>query len=659
NTATLTINHSGVLDLNNNSESGASLSGSGSILLTGGASFSPAGSGTSVWTGSIVGPGAIRKRGTSSLTLKGTMPSTIGVYIEEGTLSLDLPPGSGPPLLVNVGDGGGAATSAVLRLSSNNQLSASTKVSVLADGYLDLNGTTAAVGQMSITTGVINIGNGKLTTTDILTMSGGSILSGAQGSLALGAPVVATSSFAASASISAPLALEISPSITVNAGSVQPELIISGVIKDGSAGSRGFQKLGTGTLRCSGGTTNTFTGTAIVETGVLELNNSVGSVIPLALQIGNDVDPPGTAIVRNLVQLNLAAAAGVMIKSSGVFQLNNFGDRCDTLRGSGSVALGTARLTVGGSNGSSEFNGVISGTGGLTKNGTGTFTTTGNNPFSGTTQITGGLLLVNGIHGSSAVTVTGGALGGTGAAGPSVTASAGGSVAPGGASPGSLLVNGPVNLSGGGRLAVRLNDVANPKSDQIQTTGNLNITGAVLAPIPSGPLSGNPYVVATYGSLTGTFLTSPPGTTINYAYNDGNSTNHIAITVTNPWLAWLAGYGLDPATTGAPSADPDKDGVPNAVEFVLGTDPTKPINPEDRPALSVSGSDVVFTFRRMASTAYLNPLPRSSTDLNTWANAAGTLSVAPNFYGPGIDRVTLTAPRSGNRRYYRLEVTIP
>jgi hypothetical protein len=178
-------------------------------------------------------------------------------------------------------------------------------------------------------------------------------------------------------------------------------------------------------------------------------------------------------------------------------------------------------------------------------------------------------------------------------------------------------------------------------------------------PIPSGPLSIAPYVVATYGSLTGTFSSSPPGTTINYAYNDGNSSNHIALTVTNPWLAWLAAYGLDPATTGAAGADPDKDGVSNAVEFVLGSDPTKPI-PADFPSLSASGGNFTYTFRRLAASAYLNPVPQFSANLTNWTDATpASLSVAPNFYGPGIDRVTFTAPMTGSRLCFRLKVTIP
>ena len=106
------------------------------------------------------------------------------------------------------------------------------------------------------------------------------------------------------------------------------------------------------------------------------------------------------------------------------------------------MTLGTATLTTGDAT-STTFSGVMSGTGGLTKAGTGVFTLSGANTYTGATTITAGTLQVSGgvaIADTSAVTLanvagatldlngtneTIGSLAGGGATGGNVTLGAG------------------------------------------------------------------------------------------------------------------------------------------------------------------------------------------------------------------------------------------
>ena len=107
------------------------------------------------------------------------------------------------------------------------------------------------------------------------------------------------------------------------------------------------------------------------------------------------------------------------------------------MTGSGTVTTslaGSVTLTVGATNDSGTFSGVIhdgSGTIALAVNGTGTETLSGANTYSGPTTVSAGTLDVDGSLSSSSVTVnSGGTLGGTGMVG-AITDNSGGTVEPG------------------------------------------------------------------------------------------------------------------------------------------------------------------------------------------------------------------------------------
>ncbi len=155
-------------------------------------------------------------------------------------------------------------------------------------------------------------------------------------------------------------------------------------------------------------------------------------------------------------------------------------------------------------------------------------------------------------------------------------------MAPGSAAPGVLTVTGNTTLAGTYEF-----EISDTDSDRLQVAGTLNVSAATLnvTTLPAGATQ-PAYVLATYsGAAPAPFAAVtnlPAGYTVNYAYNDGFSSNNVAIVSsgTTPYSSWIAGFfpgSTDPATIGA-TADPDKDGQSNALEFALGGSPSSPTN---------------------------------------------------------------------------------
>ena len=91
---------------------------------------------------------------------------------------------------------------------------------------------------------------------------------------------------------------------------------------------------------------------------------------------------------------------------------SHFNQTIGSLAGAGNVTLGSAMLTTGNDNTSTMFSGMIAGTGGLTKVGTGTLTLSGSSSYSGATEVNAGTLqagAINAFSPLSAFTVASGA----------------------------------------------------------------------------------------------------------------------------------------------------------------------------------------------------------------------------------------------------------
>ena len=244
-----------------------------------------------------------------------------------------------------------------------------------------------------------------------------------------------------------------------------------------------------GTNQFSGGTANSYNGTTFVTAGnTLTLNKTIGNgAIPGNVLVANG----GTLRLASNEQI--ADAANVAVNTGGLFDFGIFFESIDTLTGSGNVTFGSGGfLKIGVNNGTSTFNGLMSGTGfpgGYTvgKFGTGTFTMNNNNTYQNGSDVFGGTLIINGSQPQSPIRAlsSGATLGGSGVVGD-IVPSAAGTIAPGIAGSPSILTCSNLVFNSSGDLTVRLNGPS-PGSgyDQLVVRGTNFLGNATLTLIPA------------------------------------------------------------------------------------------------------------------------------------------------------------------------------
>ncbi|MGC1183276.1 autotransporter outer membrane beta-barrel domain-containing protein [Legionella sp.] len=180
------------------------------------------------------------------------------------------------------------------------------------------------------------------------------------------------------------------------------------------SGGGGFAKNGAGTFTLNG--TSNYSGTTSVNAGTFQAN------------------------AVNVLSPNSAFT----IASGATLDLNNFNNTIASFAGAGNITVGSATLTSGNNNSSTTFSGIISGTGGLIKNGDGILTLTGDSAsFTGATQVNNGILVLNNTLGGNLNMAASTTLQGNGASGsPGSTAIINGHIQPGDSSVGTLTFNG-------------------------------------------------------------------------------------------------------------------------------------------------------------------------------------------------------------------------
>ncbi len=378
---------------------------------------------------------------------------------------------------------------------------------------------------------------------------------------------------------------------------------------------------------------------------------------------GNMSNSNGTTIAEGTLQIGKGGATG----SLGVAPVTNDGalifDR-------------TGAVTVPG---------AITGAGTITKRGTSAITLSGATiDYTGATTIEDGSLLITGdaTNATGAVTVGDGIgdaksaiLGGTGPIGGAITLDSDGAIAPG-TSVGTLTAS--ASVSGDGSLLVEMDGAT---ADQLIVGGTLDISAMTLDLTTINAPTESVYIIvnaasaitgAQFAAVTG----SIPGYTVTYNHNDGVDTHNIALIgtpVANPFETWATTTNGLADGDAAATADPDNDGLDNAVEFVIGGQPN-PANPNAdssslAPTVSTDVSNLIFTFRRTdlsLTQPGIEIAAEYGSDLVGWTPATngddGVVVAVTDDIEPGVDQVQVSIPKTletGAKMFARLNVVLP
>ncbi|MFC7397598.1 beta strand repeat-containing protein, partial [Chelatococcus sp. GCM10030263] len=511
-------------------------SGTGAIVFsnTGSAAYTGSGNrtlalggtntGLNTMGGTIInGPGGlttVAKNDSGTWALTGNNTYSGNTVVNAGSLMIGNGGGTG-----NAGTGNVIVNAATSTLSFNRNntfnfagtLSGPGNIAQIGTGTTVLTSATNMIGAARIDAGTLQVGDGTATgslTTSTFAMNAGTLTVAANGtvSAAAGAPTTMTGSAGAA-------------TININSGGI---LRASGDLEGGSdiVNVSGTLDTGAATKLSLGGGNDT-----------LVLNDSaVFSGGGVDAGSGGESGPGDTLAVNTTAGRTLDGATVTNFES-----LNKLGTGTLTLTGDhvysagSSIQAGTLQIGAGGASGTLAGNvanegtlafnrsdalaygGVISGSGVVQQNGSGTTVLTGANTYSGATQVNAGTLLVHGNQ-SAATGLTsvasGATLGGTGIIGGNVTVADGGTLSPGNTGPvaGTLTINGNLALSGGSTLDYNFGEPdveGGPLNDLIRVGGNLALDGALnVSQTTDGTFGPGVYRIIAYnGTLADNGLT--------------------------------------------------------------------------------------------------------------------------------------------------------
>jgi outer membrane autotransporter protein len=308
-----TVNTSTTLDLNGSSNSVGSLAGSGTVLDGTGTAKAAAtldargdSSPGTTFSGTLIngtGTLALTKSGTGTLTLTGANTYTGGTTISGGTLQI----GTGGSIVGSVIDQTALAFNSSGALALAISVSGAGTVSQIGNGTTTLSGTNNYSGVTTVSAGTLQAGsNSAFSASSDFAVNSTLDLHGfpnAVGSLA----GLSTGNVTNNGGTAA----------TLTAGGKNTTSSFNGTLTDGTTGTLGFTKTGTGTQTLSGN--STYTGATTVSAGTLQVDGGLGNTA-VTVQTGGVLAGKGT-IAGSVTILDGGLAPGPGAQTLGVGDL--------------------------------------------------------------------------------------------------------------------------------------------------------------------------------------------------------------------------------------------------------------------------------------------------------------------------------------------------
>ncbi|MCU0781603.1 MAG: autotransporter-associated beta strand repeat-containing protein, partial [Akkermansiaceae bacterium] len=440
----------------------------------------------------------------------------------------------------------------------------------------------------------------------------------------------------------------------------------------------------TGTSDLSGGTTRLTdgsglgtptAGTEIANGATLQLTGGIICPEPLTL-LGNNNAANATRVVNlsgnNTLAGNITPSAGGTnhglrsdadkLTVSGNIASNVSGTRAFYLRGTG-----VGEITGGYNKGNAT-------TAPLCKEGTGTWTLSGTNSFNGETTISAGTLQIGNGGTTGRLTATTGIVNNA-----SLVINRSDNFTQATDLGAGAVISGTGSLTQAGTGTTTLTAVNTYSGDTLVNAGTLSLgqvnpanesstfriaSGAVLNIAFTGTDVVDKLFIGGIQQPAGSYTSAHPS-----AVFTGPGT--LQVTSGTPGFAlWISSTGLS-GPDAAADADPDHDGLPNLIEFILGGQPN-PANPSAdsnalAPTVSLVPGYLVFTYRRSdlaSSSPGLSIRVEHGSSLTTWSDAIhgqnGVLiTTSDDSFEPGIDRIEVRIPNTSQARIFlRLEATL-
>lgn len=351
-----------------------------------------------------IGDGELIYGGNSANTISGT------TQIWSGTLTLNKTPGVDAVRgTLLVGDNIGASASDVVRLANDDQLAATTTLTVNGSGEYNMNNFDDTVGNVNlivsqIGTPTISMSGSNLELNGNVTVSAYGGIDGGTNTITLNGNLTLTSTGNATRIF------------TIANTPTDVDLIVSSRIVDGNGGIGGITKAGPGRMRITGN--NSYTAGVSVTGGCLTVttatamgdvntgNVSVGA--GAVLELGPNLNIGTKNLTLNGIGFVDSGTTANVVTAIGSGALVTLGGNSSW---GGNVVLASAATGINVTSGQFRIDGAISqsGTAGVIKLGGGTLEFNGStsNTYAGSTVINGGTLLLNKSGGNITAISTG------------------------------------------------------------------------------------------------------------------------------------------------------------------------------------------------------------------------------------------------------------